>query len=101
MERKDALNAKSGISQELLKEIAAQYAVLDSAIRLINQHRQQPNKKQQSEPSFGEWVYNMDMLDKWIHEYTKRRRLFCPKCKSVTTFKCETCDEVYEYHDEL
>jgi hypothetical protein len=84
-----------------LKDIDAQHAILLSAVRLINQLRQHTTQKIEQNESFGPWVYNMNGLQKWIHHYTERRRLHCPKCKADTTFTCQTCNEVYEYHDEL
>lgn len=108
MEEKDAQDAKSGINveQSLMKEISVQYAIISSATKLINQLRQEKkinnNSNTSSKPSMAMWwVYNMDGLEHWIHHYTQRRRLHCPKCKAETTFSCETCNETYEYHDEL
>jgi len=100
-EKKDARPAPSGISAELLKEIDAQYAIIDSARKLINQQALKSKNEQISNNEIGARVYNMKDLAYWIHHYTKRRRLHCPKCKTDSTFKCETCEEVYEYHDEL
>lgn len=99
--KNDAQPAKSGINEELLKEITAQYAILNSATKLINQQVHNTNNDKQSNKSSYGWVYNMKDLAHWIHHYTERRRLHCPHCKAETTFTCQTCNEVYEYHDEL
>src|SRR4249919_3296201 len=101
MEKNDAPTANDGISKELLRDIAAQHAIIDSAARLINQHHHEQENESQLNKLSGGWVYNMADLEKWFHLYTERRRLLCPKCKAASTFKCETCGEVYEYHDEL
>jgi hypothetical protein len=101
MEKSDAASAKSGITEEVLREIAAQYATLSFVVNLVNQPHQDINEKSNTNESSGQWVYNMDGLQNWVHHYTKRRRLSCPHCKADTTVKCEICDEVYEYHDEL
>lgn len=101
MEKNDAPAAKSGISKELFKEIDAQYAIIDSAVRLINQLRQDTNNKPESNKNVGEWAYNMKDLAYWIHHYTERRRLICPHCKHPSRVKCKNCGEEYEYHDEL
>jgi hypothetical protein len=101
MERKDAVNAKSGISEEVSREIAAQYAMLSYVVKLINQPPLNSKERFGTNESSGQWVYDMDGLQKWVHHYTERKRLTCPKCKAATTVKCEVCDDVYEYHDEL
>lgn len=100
-EENDARIAKSGITEELLREIDAQFAIINSAVKLINQQAHNTNNDKQSNKNSGDLVYNMDGLQNWIHHYTKRRRLYCPHCKADTTVTCETCNEVYEYHDEL
>jgi primosomal protein N' len=101
MEKKDAQAANSGIPEELLKDIDAQYAIISSAVKLINQLRQDSRQKTEKDCGFGEWVYNMDFLDKWIHRYTERRKLQCPHCKAEKTFSCTTCNNEAKYHDEL
>lgn len=105
MEKNDAQPAADGSNlrklSDLELEITAQFAILDSAIRLINQHHPNGMKKTEDVLPRLEWVYNMAGLEKWVHLYTERKRLTCPKCKADTTVKCEICGEVYEYHDEL
>jgi len=106
MEKKDAPIVKSGIPKELLKDIDAQYAIINSAVELINQLRQEPKNEQPSNKPFGEWVYNMAGLQHWLHHYTERRRLKCPCCKEESSsegvrFVCTECLTEYEYHDEL
>lgn len=101
MEKSDAHRARSGISEELLKEIDAQYAIINSAVKLINQQAQATNTEQDSNKNSGELVYNMDGLQNWVHHYTKRKQLNCPHCNYPRIVKCKVCGEEYEYHDEL
>lgn len=101
MEKKDAPTANAGISKELLKDIAAQHAIIDSAVRLINQpHLEQKNESQLNK-LFGEWVYSMADLEKWSYLYAERRKLICPHCKEPEIFNCDNCGNEFEYHDEL
>jgi hypothetical protein len=101
MERKDAPNARSGISKELLRDIDAQRAILDSAVKLISQRHQASERKTELDSGFGEWVYSMEGLQNWVHHYTKRKKLSCPHCKSEQTFSCSNCNNEFEYHDQL
>jgi hypothetical protein len=101
MEKSDAANAKSGISAEVLREIDAQHAILSYVVKLINQPPLNSSERSKHAVDSGQWVYDMDGLQNWVHHFTERKRLTCPKCKAATTVKCEICDEVYEYHDEL
>lgn len=105
MEKKDVQSAPDGSDlrklSDLESEIIAQFAILDSAIKLINQQALNGTPKTDNVLPRLEWVYNMPGLQEWIHHYTERKRLTCPKCKADTTVKCEICGEVYEYHDEL
>ncbi len=93
----------SGSNQkaELLKEIAAQLAMLSSVQKLINQHH--PSKQQEPEKndSIGRWVYNMADLAHWIHHYTARRKLHCKSCDAEKVFVCETCGNKVEYQDDV
>ena len=102
MEKKDVQSAASGSDEKSLRElISAQIAILDSAIKLINQDQKNIDKNAMNAQEGPGWVYNMKDLADWVKYYTDRRRLHCPNCKADTTFRCETCDEVYEFHDEL
>ena len=69
MEKSDAPNVKSGISAEVLRDINAQYAVLDSAVKLINRLLQDSERKTEHVLGFGEWVYNMEQLESWLKRY--------------------------------
>ena len=102
MERKDAQSAANGSIEEKLKEeLIAQYAVIDSAIKLINQQAKNTKNEQEKETETTGWVYNMDELKDWLHYYTERRKLHCPKCQQEKTYFCTTCGNEAEYHDEL
>lgn len=103
LEENDAQPAISGINEktQLQKEIAAQYAIIHSALKLISQQTQEKKSEDLSWKHYGEWAYNMKDLADWVKYYTERRRLHCPRCKADSTFRCEICDEVYEFHDEL
>jgi len=106
MERKDAVNVKSGLSEEVLAELNAHYAVLDSALKVINQLRHNSEKKTQLDGDCGPWVYDMEGLQNWVHHYTERKRLKCPCCKEESSdngvrFICTECLTEYQYHDEL
>lgn len=102
MGKNDVASAASGSDEKSLSElISVQHVILSSAIRLINQlHRnmQQNAEKEQDVPGL---VYNMDDLAKWVHYYTERRKLYCPKCENERAFKCCKCGHETEYHDEL
>jgi hypothetical protein len=97
MEKNTAVGARSGISEELLKEIAAQNAILSSARSLVSQLLDQ----QKQEVGFGPWVYNLEGLQNWVHHYTERRKLNCKTCHRDRIFVCQTCGDEVEYHDEL
>lgn len=101
MEKNDAQPVPSGSNEELLKEITAQYAILDSAVKLINQLRQETKKEDSSSKPFGGWVYNMKGLEDWVHHYTERRKLHCPRCNEDREFVCTECLTQYKYHDDL
>ncbi|HSX48668.1 MAG TPA: hypothetical protein VLE44_00220 [Candidatus Saccharimonadales bacterium] len=81
MEKKDAPDVQSGSDQDMLKEINAQYAILDFAQNLINQlvqkaqaqvqqnnKEEKPNKERSRQFSLGHWVYSMKDLEKWVLE---------------------------------
>lgn len=107
MEKNDVANVKSGISEEVSREIAAQYAMLSYVVKLISQPPLNSNERFGTNESSGQWVYDMDGLQKWVHHYTERKRLTCPCCKqqankdSEVRFVCTQCLTEYEYHDEL
>jgi len=58
MERKGVLPVKSGISRELLKETAAQYATILSGLKPINQQTQRLKKDDSYHKHSGGWDYN-------------------------------------------
>src|ERR1051325_1341226 len=101
MEKNTAVGARSGISEELLKEIAAQNAILSSARSLVSQLLDQQKSEQKQEVGFGPWVYNLEGLQNWVHHFTERRKLRCPECKKERVFRCNECGYETEYHDEL
>ena|ERR1051325_9695624 len=101
MEKNTAVGARSGISEELLKEIAAQNAILSSARSLVSQLLDQQKSEQKQEVGFGPWVYNLEGLQNWVHHYTERRKLNCKTCHRDRIFVCQTCGDEVEYHDEL
>jgi primosomal protein N' len=101
MEKNDAPTANAGISKELLRDIVAQHAIIDYAVKLINQHHQELENESQLNKPFGEWVYNMTELDKLSHLYAERKKLTCPHCKEPEIFNCDNCGNEFEYHDEL
>ena|SRR5689334_4657577 len=103
MEESDAPDVASGISEELVQEIRAQLAILDSARNLIRQtlqHRELDSNNEKEHVENG-WVYNMKGLEDWIHNYTERRKLHCPTCREDKAFSCTTCHNEAKYHDEL
>lgn len=111
MVKRDAQPAPSGFDEsklnDLKTEITAQYAILDSAARLINQLHQTGMPKTDSDLPRPGWVYNMKDLEDWVHFYTERRRLHCPVCKqeadkdTEVRLVCTKCLTEYEFHDDL
>ena len=101
MEENDAIDAKSGLPEEVLKDIAAQHATLSYAAKLINQSLKAQDEKPDNDQNFGEWVYNLEGIQNWIHHYTERKKLRCPHCKADHVFKCDNCGNGFDYHDEL
>lgn len=65
---------KSGSNEEMLKDIAAQYATIVCAQELINRQARKPSNGIDNALQFGGWVYSMADLKEWVKLFSSSNK---------------------------